>query len=317
MNFDARTKAAFGGIGALLLLLIVWAVQAWVFTPQAAMATRIEAARNTLERRRADLLGRDRLLEKVAQHVERTLGGSQEEVDHALRAALSTLGEAAGLSDVAVDTSAVKEVTSPGRRDFKGARGKPLRDEIDFVEVPATLRATGTWPEFNQLLQGIAAQPWTRQIEGLRVVGRGRGDTMEVTMKIRTLFIPGEAPESSLPPLAVSWPDSLGNRNPFTLPPPPAPPTPAHVATQSPSGPGWDRWRVTFVGRIEGVDEVHLRGTDRHRRRLASGESIEGCQYLGNRLDPDGFDEAVFRRDGKTWIVPPGATFADRRPVAE
>ncbi len=317
MNPQTRLKLIAGAGGVVLLILVIWAAQAWVMSPQAFMAGRIDAARKTLDRRRADLRGRDRLQEQMKAYVDRTLGGSQEEVDHALRAALSTLGETSGLSDVAVDTSAMKEIASPGRRDFKGAAGKPLREEVDFIEAPATFRATGTWPQFNTMLHALAAEPWIRQVEGLRVIGKGEGETVEVSIKVRTLFMPNRSPEDSPDKLTVQWPPALGGASPFMLPPPPEQPA-AVVATPSqPVPPGWERWRVTFVGRIEGVDEVHLRAGSGGRRLLHVGQELEGCVYLGNRPDGDGFDEAIFRRDEKEWIVAPGGSFADRRALAE
>jgi hypothetical protein len=312
-----RFNLIIGGGGVLLLIMIVWAVQAWVTSPTHAMSLRIESARSTLERRRADLLGQSRLRERLAAYVDRTLGGSQEEVDHALRAALSTIGEAAGLSDVAVDTSATKEVTSPGRRDFKGAAGKPLRDEVDFIEAPATLRATGSWPQFNNMLRALSQEPWIRQIEGLRVVGKGKGETVEVTIKVRTLFMPNRSPDATPAKLAVQWPDALAGASPFLLPPPPVAPAESAAGGSQPDVPGWQRWQVTFVGRIEGVDEVHLRAGKGGRRQLMVGQAIDECVYLGNRPDLDGFDEAMFRRAGQSWLVAPGATFADRSALAE
>lgn len=316
MNPHMQIKLVAGGIGVVLLILIVWAAQSWVIGPQRAIGTRIDAARATLERRRADLLGRDQVDTRLRTYVDRTFGGSQEEVDHALRAALSTLGEAAGLSDVAVDTSAMKEITSPGRRDFKGAAGKPLRDEIDFIEAPATFRATGTWPQFNTMLHALSAEPWIRQVEGLRVVGKGEGETVEVTIKIRTLFMPARSPDSMPNKLAIQWPKPLAGASPFMLPPPPDTPVTVAPVAATPPRPGWERWRITFVGRIEGVDEVHLRAGKNARQQLHVGQELEGCVYLGNRKDADGFDEAVFRRDGASWLVAPGGSFADRRALA-
>ena len=316
MSPGLRVKLMAGGGGLLLLILIVWAVQAWVMTPQHALAVRIESARKTVERRRADLLDQDLLRERLAVYVDRTLGGSQEEVDHALRAALSTLGEAAGLSEVAVDTSAVKEIASPGRRDFKGAAGKPLRDEVDFIEAPATLRAMGTWPQFNAMLRALSAEPWIRQVEGLRVVGKGEGGTVEVTINVRTLFMPNRSPGSTPAKLMVQWPEALAGASPFMLPPPPEQPGPGLVTPSQPAPPGWERWRITFVGRIEGADEVHLRAGTGGRQQLLVGQAIEGCVYLGNRRDADGFDEAMFRREGAAWLVAPGGSFADRRALA-
>jgi hypothetical protein len=317
VNPQVQLKLILGSGCLVLLILIIWAAQAWVMSPQAAMSERIEAARNTLERRRTDLLDRDRLAAQLKSYADRTLGGSQEEVDHALRAALSTLGEASGLSDVAVDTSATKEIASPGRRDFKGAAGKPLRDEVDFIEAPATFRATGTWPQFNTMLHALAAEPWIRQIEGLRVVGKGEGQTVEVTIKVRTVFMPNRSPEFPPDKLAVQWPPALGGASPFMLPPPPQRSPPDIASPSQPATPGWQRWQVTFVGRIEGMDEVHVRAASGGRRQLHPGQELEGCVYLGNRPDADGFDEAAFRRDGKEWLVAPGGSFADRRALAE
>lgn len=318
MTPQIKLRVMVGVTGAVFVAAVFWAAQSWVISPQQAMSVRIDAARKTLERRRADLLGVDRLQKKLDVYASRTFGGSQEEVDHALRAALSTLGEAAGLSDVAVDTSPVKGVESPGRRDFKGTAGKAMRDEVDFVEAPATFRATGTWPQFNAMLSTLSGEPWIRQVEGLRVIGKDKGGMVDVVIKLRTLFIPNRTPGPM--PLAegVEWPESLAGASPFVLPPPvpviATPAVPAASVKQPP--PGWERWRVTFVGRIEGADEVHLRAGRGQSRRLSVGQAVDGCVYLGNQSDADGFDEALFRRTNGTWLVGPGVSFSDRTAVA-
>ena len=319
MTPHVKLKVMSGAVGLVFVISVFWAVQSWVIGPQQAMDARIDSASKTLERRRADLLGQDRLQDKLDAYANRTFGWSQEEVDHALRAALSTLGESAGLSDVAVDTSPVKSIDSPGRRDFKGAAGKVMRDEVDFVEAPAIFRATGTWPQFNAMLSALSAEPWIRQVEGLRVVGKGKGGVVDVVIKLRTLFIPNREPGSMPNAQAVEWPESLAGASPFVLPPPPAPVIATPIkpgAPAKPPPPGWERWRVIFVGRIEGVDEVHLRATRGGNRQLFVGQALDGCVYLGNRTDSDGFDEAMFRREGATWLVGPGATFSDRTVIA-
>jgi len=302
----------------VLMLCVLWAIDVWVTGPRRALMARIDSVQAAVDRRRSDLDLDHKVQSQLDAFSDRTLGGTQEEVDHALRAALSALATNCGLEEgLSVDTDTAKPVASPGRRDFKGSAARALRDEPDFVELPATVRARGTWRQISDLVVGLSSQPWLHHVEGVRLVGKKEGDDVEATMRVRAVFIPGRAPSEPMTLAAADPAIRLAAESPFMLPAPPPPPRVAGGAASAPAPPGWERWRVTFVGRIEAEDEVHLRAGHGGVRRLRPGDTLEGCEFLGNRPDEDGFDLAMFRREGATWLVAPGATFRDRQAVSE
>lgn len=315
MNQERQRLLVRIGVAVVVGIVFFWSVDAWILSPRGSLAHRIETARGRIESRQTDLLGVNRQDAATDLIVQRTLGGSQESVDHALRAALSQIAEASGLSDASVSTSAAAKVESPGRRDFKGTAGRALRDELDFVEVPATLRGSGTWEQVTAALHATYNADWLARVEGVRLSGKGDQDLIELTVAIRTLFIPGREADGPPPEIEIAWPPQLAMASPFLQPPKPDPE--AEQAAGTASNPKWERWSVTFLGRVEGVDEVWLAAPSGTRIRLQRGQSVDGSTYLGNQRDADGFDEAIFRRGKMNWIVPLGASMADRHAVSE
>ena len=296
----------------------VWgAVSSWITTPHRVLSDRIAQVQQSVDRRRADLDLDHRVQAELNAYASRTFGGSRETVDHALRDVLSELAISCGLEPgLSVDTDAPRVVQSPGRRDFKGSASRALRDEPDFVEMPATVRARGTWRQISDLLVGLSTQPWLNQTESISLVGKGNMDDVAAVIKVRSLYIPDRDPSGPMPLPEVDTAGRLAVKSPFLLPA--SEPTIRPGSKPSPPPPpGWERWRATFVGRIEGKDEVLLQAGRGGVTRLHPGDVLEDCEYLGNRRDADGFDLAVFRRHGEVWAVPPGVTFRDRQPISE
>ena len=215
MNQERQKLLVMIGVGLVVAIVLFWSVEAWILSPRGNLADRIETARERIESRKIDLLGVNRQDAATDLIVQRTLGGSQESVDHALRAALSQIAESSGLSDASVSTSAADKVESPGRRDFKGIAGRALRDELDFVEVPATLRGSGTWEQVTAALHATYNADWLARVEGVRLSGKGDQDLIELTVAIRTLFIPGREANGPPPKVDIAWPPQLTMASPF------------------------------------------------------------------------------------------------------
>ena len=313
MNPARTRKLLIGAVCFVMALILYWGLNSWVLVPRQTLANQIAKMERRIEDRRDDLVGDVRVQDQVDAYVQRSLGGSRESVDHALRASLSAIADTSGIVDVSVSTSSPVEIESPGRRDFKGAAGKALRDELDFIEVPGVLRGTGSWQQVMSALQGIYAAPWIARVEDVRLGGKGQRNEIDFAVEIRTLFVPDQEPAGEPPAVAVDWPAALSEANPFLLPVPP--PAAKPVATPQPR-PNWARWRVSFIGRVEGVDEVWMKDQRGQTIRLQVGESLEGSAYQGNQQDSDGFDEAVFHRDGSVWVVPLGGSLADRKAIS-
>jgi len=316
---DRRKRQLIVAATSLVIILVIaWAVSSWITGPRSRMASKIESMRASVERRRADLDRDVELQRQLQAHIAHTLGGSREEVDSALRSSLFGMLEAGGLSEVWVDLGDGRRIEAPGKRDFRGAASKALRDEADFVEIPASVRARGTWSDVVSVLRTLAQQTWAKQVDVIRLAGRGDEDQVDLTVRLRTLFVPDSAPQAPPQPRPVVWPVALTAPSPFLLPT-------IDVVTESaggespsaPSPPGWERWLVTFAGRIGGVDEVHVRDGSGEKRRLLVGQELEGSTYLGNVPDADGFDEARFDREGVVFAVKPGGRLSDRRGISE
>ena len=313
MSPQRTRQLVIGGVCVVTAIILFWAISNWVLTPRRTLANRIAKMQSDIEGYRSDLQGEVRVHDQLDTFVQRSLGGTRESVDHAMRAGLSAIAEASGISDVSVSTAPPVEVESPGRRDFKGVAGKALRDELDFIEVPGVLRGTGSWSEVMSALRGVYAAPWIARVEDVRLGGKGQRNEIDLSVEIRTLFVPGHEPTGEAPLVALNWPPELSEANPFLLP---KPPVSEASAAKSESRPDWARWRVSFVGRVEGVDEVWLNDQSGQTIRLQVGQFVEGSAYQGNQQDPDGFDEAVFTRDGSVWLVPLGGSLGARRAIS-
>ena len=105
------------------------------------LVERIDKIRGYVADARAEQRRHDVVLEDLQALAEHTLGGDRETVDHRLRSHLNRLGEAIGLSGLSVNTSRYAARSSPARAAFTARAERQVRDEVDFVEVEATVRS--------------------------------------------------------------------------------------------------------------------------------------------------------------------------------
>ena len=295
--------------GAVAMLMVFWfAADAWIWKPAAAIEKRIDSANASLERRMRDLDNLDALEARLSVVTSSTLGASTEVVDLELRSRLATLAETAGVRDLRVSTSAPEVVGTPGRSAFRSSAVRDLRDEPDFVLVPATLTAEGSWSQVTALIDAIRAQPWPARIRRLRLANRDNGKRIEASIQLDTLFVPGALPDGG-EERPVKLAVRLGETNPFAPPyvPPPVPlPEPETVQPRPRV-----TWRIVHIGQVEGHPEVLLVSHKGARRRMVQGDVIAGFTLLGVDQDGDGYDVARFGKTGgsvgESWVLEAGS----------
>lgn len=312
---DRRRFTIILGIAVAVLVLCWWAISTWNWGPSVVIQKRIDSARASLVRQQSDLDGISALESRMARATAHTLGPSTEAVDHALRSRLAELAESAGVKgeSVRVSTSAPTTVGTPGRSAFKSASVRELRDEPDFMLVPATITAQGNWDQVTALIDAIRAEPWPHRVLRIRLAARDDGRRIEVSVQLATFFVPDVLPDGgAIKPVKLAV--RLDQVNPFA--PPYVPPPPPTVDPGKPVVTPPSRWRITHIGLVEGESEVLVQNHSKQRKRLVAGDSIAGLTLVAVERDADGFDVARFRdagtATGDSWVVEAGAPL--RRP---
>ena len=187
-----------------------------------------------LTKARADRDGRAALDKKITGAADRTLGPSLELVDSEVRRRLNRVCEELGFSEFSVTTGTSVARGTPAKKEFKRPEERKFRDEPDFVEVQASITASGRADQVFRLLFRVDAEPWTKRIESMRLDPTADGGAVRLSIRLTTIFLPGRAPKSVLvvdPAVLASANrfdqlfDQLFASNPFRIPPPPPPTT--------------------------------------------------------------------------------------------
>ena len=105
-----------------------------------------------LTKARADRDGRAALDKKITGAADRTLGPSLELVDSEVRRRLNRVCEELGFSEFSVTTGTSVARGTPAKKEFKRPDERKLRDEPDFVEVQASITASGRADQVFRLL---------------------------------------------------------------------------------------------------------------------------------------------------------------------
>ncbi len=249
-------------------------------------------------------------------HVDRTLGGDLESVDHELRTRLNRLGEEIGLESLSVATGRVRRMESPARNDRAFRRHPDLREEIDFVEVEASISGQGSLDEVLQLVHRIESQPFLKRVVQVRLQPRDNGERFVVTVRLVTLFLPdrfpAHVPETGSSPGGLEWLGPLVSRNPFRLPPKTVEPAPAATPPPAPDTPDpLGTWTLTgVVSGPEGVEAWLLEATSGRSRRMLVGQTIEEL-----RLVAAGGETAEFQLGDERFRVHVGRRLSERDPA--
>jgi hypothetical protein len=235
--------------------------------------------------------------------VDRTLGSDLDSTDSALRSRLNRIGEELRLVDLSVKTDRATVRASPAKSEFQ-PRGsqKAMRDEPDFVELPATMSGEGTVDQVLRLVHRIHAEPWIKRLDGVRLEQAKAGERVRMTLRLTTLFLPGKRAKSDPRPsdadrVAIEQSferfRSLVAANPFRVPAPekPAPP-PTEVAQAPPPTPPvqlgfpYDQWQLTgLVDGPAGVEAWVRNPATGERRELQVGQVIGEIAFAGAQGD--------------------------------
>ena len=258
-----------------------------------------------VDRYRAGVDDNLRVRTALQTYADRTLGGNLEAVDHELRTRLNRIGEEVGLGKLSVGTGRVRRMESPARslRPFRAHR--ELREELDFVEVEASISGEGSLEAAMRLVHRIEVEPWMKRVVQVRLQSRDNGERFVVTIRLVTLYLPGRTPARRLETVAdlggFERYQLLARRNPFQLAAKPAPASPM---------PAEQQWVLTgVVSGPDGVEVWLLHAESGLSQRLTVGQSIEGVRLVS----ADG-DTAEFKFGEDRFTVPVGGPLTPGEP---
>jgi len=252
-----------------------------------------------------------RIRTALQAYADQTLGGNLEAVDHELRTRLNRLGEEVGLNKLRVGTGRVRSMESPARNLEVMRAKKELRDELDFVEVEASVSGVGSLEAAMRLVHRIEAEAWLKRIVQVRLQPRDNGERFVVTIRLVTIYLPGRAPAGPVEMVAdlggFERYQLLARRNPFHLGAKPVAAAPKAVAPK----PAAKHRKWVLTGIVTGPDGVEvwlLHGESGQSRRLSVGQSIQGVQLVSASGDT-----ADFKFGEDRFTVPVGRPLAPKR----
>lgn len=301
----------------------------------------IEKYRAVLTDAVAKSKARPELDARLQELADQTLGSTLEAVDSEFRRRLNRACEQLGLTDFSVTTGTSVGRPTPAKKEFKSREGAKLRDEVDFVEVEATVIASGTLERIYNLIFRIDAEPWIKRIASVRLNPSGDGQIIRATIKLSTPFMPGRSPskERTVSPERLKEASRyavLFASNPFRIPPAPTPTQPPVVVATNPPAQGvtespipntevppsvpdlpggfpYGEWQLTGV--VEGPSgaEVWLRHVPSGASLALQPGSAVG-ELVFRRAEYDG--SAVFDSPVGTCRVQVGTNLTQRAPVS-
>ena len=278
--------------------IVWWTYGAMVAQPEQEVRAKLTSTQKSIES--AERFNRSRVdvTESLRELRARTLGASSEEVEHNLRVLLGEIGRTQALAELVVDSRRRNVRENPAMRvATRTFRDKEERRSVDFVEVEGTLSGLGSVEQVLGTVATIQSQPWLKRVDLVRVTPRGDGSVVELTVSLRTAYIPGAT--GVMDPVALgeitqsqaSLAVSLSGRSMF-MPPPPPPPEPVQAVVEKPKpkpkprpkppAPKYDKWRIT--GWAQGRDSVVLylvevsKGTS---RVLIPGDEVLNMVFRG------------------------------------
>jgi hypothetical protein len=294
-----------------------------------------ERAKLTVDKRKAEA-GLEQIAEQSRQRpalnrsvqgfVDRTLGGDLDATDSALRSRLNRIGEELRLLDLSVKTERATLRLSPAKTQFQ-ARGsqKLLRDEPDFMELPATISGEGTAEQALRLVHRIQSEPWIKRIDSVRLEQAKGGERVRTTVKLTTLFLPNKKPKTD-PRLsdeervaleqAFERYRAIANANPFRVPQPVRADAGVDVAQAPPPPPPqlgfpYDQWQLTgLVDGPTGLEAWMRNPATGERRELQVGHVIGELAFVGAQGET-----AEFTLGQQHFRVQLGTSLSSRSPI--
>jgi hypothetical protein len=282
--------------------------------------------------------GRSELAARVQSVADRTLGPSLEVVDSEVRRRLNRACEELGIVEFSVTTGTSVAKPTPAKREFKQSSERPLRDEADFVEVEATVIASGSAGKMYRLLHRVQIEPWLKRIESVRLDPTADGSTVRMTVKLRTIYLPGTIAKQPLVIDAQALAKAerfldLFAANPFRIPPPPPVQVQATLPTSVESAPDpgvngaaaappnvptpvspfpYGEWQLTGVVDGSGGPEAWLRHLPTGSQLTLQPGSAVG-ELVFRRVE---YDFGVFDGPGGTCRVQVGSNLTQRSAAA-
>lgn len=316
-------SAPLGRIGIVVIGVIAFGVIGWRATarlylePRAKKVESIENIRAFLAGASKDEVRQRRLEDELQAVADRTLGADREAVDHHLRQRLNRIGEAVGLTDLVVNTTPASVQMSPARRQLGGKYERALRDEPDLIEVGGSLSGRGSLEQAVAAVRAVEAEAWIKRVDQLRLDPRDNGETLTVTIRLTTLFLPTRGPmvhvDDDAPVVDLGPYAGLVAANPFRLPAPGAPeppPVQPPVQPETPPFPFAD-WVITGMAEVRDSGEIWMRNTrNSARHRLEMGQIFHGLELIEVTEDV-----ATFTFDGASFTIDVGNSLADRTPT--
>lgn len=296
------------------------------FDEAAELRQAIDDESDRLSSRRRSLRAADDVRDEVSAFVGRSLGPTTEVVDHAIRRELLAIAAEVGLQGASASTSGGKgrAIESPQKRAFpKSGIWREMRNEPDLVEYEAGVGGVTDFAGAIDLLDRLAAAPWPKRIDAVRLTPSRDSERVEVRVALTTAFVPGRDPAAVDPEIlaaiapASDDPERLAvvrvrdrlkrrliERDPFQLPKPEivvvADPVPEVVEPDPPApvDPGpppfpWSAWTLTGVAEGPGGPEAWLRhGPDGRSVVLTTGATFETVTLADVLTDRVVFDHA-------------------------
>lgn len=285
---------------------------------------RLSTYRNAIESGRRQRRERPEVAKAIDAFAVRTLGNTVESVDSAVRSRLNRIGGEYGLANLVVTTRPAVPRGTPAKGEFsRAASQRALRDELDFVEVPASLVGQGSLESLLRVVHRIEQESWIKRIDSVSLAVGSDPSKMQLELRLTTLFLPGATVPEDLeaefpPPTPFDRYSTLLAFDPFALPKPPEPrpqPRPRRPDTPTPPPPSFPYGEWMLTGLIEGSS-----GPEAWFANAAKGERLAlGVRgRLGEvELLAVGRDAAEFRLGEERFVVRVGGRMDQRQPVPE
>ena len=305
----------FGGIACIVLVTFLgWGMGSGLFGAERDRVERqTETYANFLYTVRDNREARPELDERISVVLDRSLGADRETVDSVLREKLARLAARSGLRSPSVTTLPVVVRESPAKSTFRrsGAH-RPFREEPDFVELRAGIGAVGKLENVVGFMHALDAAPWLKRITSVRIDPEGDGRRLRLTLRLTTLYVPGQGPGESADQLEPSPRHDIERyaamiaTNPFALPRASKPdrnvtePTPAPEVARNPRA----EWRLTGI--VEGPDGIEawlVNLLDQRAIEIRVGDALAGVAFHAAEGDV-----ATFAEGEETYRVLVGST---------
>ena len=315
----SQTRKQF--LGAIVVLSLLAGVGGWTTggkrlgTSRETLQQRIETYVSFLKTVRVERKERPALDASLEANFDRMLGSDIEKVDSTLRVRIAAMAMAFAL-EPSVQTTGTKILESPAKREFKrSVAQRAFREEPDFVEVRASVAMTGPFDSIISFVYALDAAPWLKRIESLRLDPETRTNSVKLSLRLSTIFVPQKGKFDEGLPASPRWPREryalLGKQNPFALSiPEVAPPAVPSVPTPGLRIDPLAQWRLTGVVIGPDGEEAFLINTlQKATLEVRPGDAFDGITFA----HAEG-EIATFNTEGGSFRVLVGSTLSEPLP---